>query len=347
MRCIFCLADRQSSQEHIFPTAIGGGCLTINRVCADCNSRIGGRIDSSLTECILFTQRRAELGLEGRSGAVPQLHDILTGVHRLAANPGQKVRAVFNDETKRIDLYLIPFAEVTKAGDDQFELRLEIDASQMSEIPKLIQRAWKRAGMGGLSDEQLNHILTQVNPAMGCKEVINPTVNIRLSFNFSFIEHAIAKIAYELAFRWLGEKYLDDPTGVKIREAINSNDPDTRQQLQVRAGEAHEFLPFALWTPDKNDHVALTTCIDGVLYVAVRIFNILYGILPISAVPVHYGMYGVMQDKFLALDPVCGVFRESLFCTEVGRLLHSDPSRMRYIHRAIGSLPVINPSTAR
>jgi transposase, IS6 family len=67
MRCIFCLKERPGSEEHVFPLAIGGT-LTTDRVCEPCNSTLGSRVDSALTDNFAVRIRRAELGLAGNSG---------------------------------------------------------------------------------------------------------------------------------------------------------------------------------------------------------------------------------------------------------------------------------------
>jgi hypothetical protein len=66
MRCIFCLLERPRSVEHVFPLAIGGK-LTTDRVCQQCNSTLGSRVDSALSDFPPVRQRRAELALAGNA----------------------------------------------------------------------------------------------------------------------------------------------------------------------------------------------------------------------------------------------------------------------------------------
>jgi hypothetical protein len=70
IRCIFCLEERIGTDEHVFPFAIGG-CLKTKRVCACCNAKLGSRIDAALIDHSLILLRRAELGIAGESGKVP------------------------------------------------------------------------------------------------------------------------------------------------------------------------------------------------------------------------------------------------------------------------------------
>ena len=44
------------------------------------------------------------------------------------------------------------------------------------------------------------------------------------------------KIAYELAFLWLGESRLDDPLAVELRDAILKDDIDSTNSLARYVG---------------------------------------------------------------------------------------------------------------
>ena len=67
MKCIFCLEERPGTDEHVFPLAIGGS-LIFDRVCAGCNSDLGSRIDTAISDNFLIRNHRARLGLAGNSG---------------------------------------------------------------------------------------------------------------------------------------------------------------------------------------------------------------------------------------------------------------------------------------
>lgn len=48
MLCIFCCQERAPSCEHVLPLAIGGT-ITTDRVCEECNSTLGSRVDAALS----------------------------------------------------------------------------------------------------------------------------------------------------------------------------------------------------------------------------------------------------------------------------------------------------------
>jgi hypothetical protein len=77
MRCIICDEERPESEEHIFPLAIGG-CLATLRVCSDCNSKLGARVDAPLVDHLAIVLRREELKIAGRA-RVPSSFDRVLG----------------------------------------------------------------------------------------------------------------------------------------------------------------------------------------------------------------------------------------------------------------------------
>src|SRR5260221_9747795 len=100
-RCIFCLEERPGSEEHVFPSAIGGR-LTTDRVCRPCNSTLGSRVDAALSDSFIIRSRRARLGLAGNSGTPPAIHEMLLGVAKLAKHPERRVKITFNNATGKL-----------------------------------------------------------------------------------------------------------------------------------------------------------------------------------------------------------------------------------------------------
>lgn len=72
--CIICGRPiKEKSIEHIIPDAIGGN-ITIETVCKDCNSKLGDRVDSKLTNSMMFEWIRNELNIKNRDGKAPNLY---------------------------------------------------------------------------------------------------------------------------------------------------------------------------------------------------------------------------------------------------------------------------------
>lgn len=304
MICIFCREERPPSEEHVFPKAIGG-CLSFHRVCAQCNSTLGNRVDAALSDNFLIRTRRAELALAGNSGAVPQIHDILIGTHELADFPGRSVQVSFNNETGKLALRAIHHAIDIELPDGSKARRITVDASDITNIGKIITRERKRHGVHPLTPEQLVEEVRQFSAA-GIEIVTNPKVNIRLTVNFAFVRHALIKIAYELAFLWLGEDYLSDPIAEELRRGIITDAPGATDNIRGYTGEPIENSPLELWRGLRNHHLAmLVISPEGVATIFVRVFNIFTAIIPVTVSGRNYFTKwpSLVTMPFLALDP--------------------------------------------
>jgi hypothetical protein len=109
MRCIFCLQERTPSVEHVFPLSIGGR-LTTDRVCQQCNSTLGSRVDSALSDFLPVRQRRAELALAGNADAPPVPMEMLLGIANLAGQPERRIKTRYDPATGKLDHRLLHHA---------------------------------------------------------------------------------------------------------------------------------------------------------------------------------------------------------------------------------------------
>lgn len=58
--------------EHVFPESIVGR-YTIKTVCKKCNSDLGSKVDSRITDHWIVSVMRSFMGLSGKIGKVPTL----------------------------------------------------------------------------------------------------------------------------------------------------------------------------------------------------------------------------------------------------------------------------------
>jgi hypothetical protein len=152
--------------------------------------------------------------------------------------------------------------------------------------------------------------------------VQNPLVHVNIEVSFAFVRHAMMKIAYELAFRWLGEPYLDDPLAAVLREAICKDDPASTDGLAGYVGTAEPCTAFNFWTPHKAHHLAFASVVAGSVMVAARIFDIYAVAIPVSGDATRYIRTADDTSKlrFLAIDAVGGETIETSFADEQHRL---------------------------
>lgn len=320
MRCIFCLCERPPSVEHVFPLAIGGR-LTTDRVCESCNSMLGARVDSALSDFFPIRQRRAELKLAGNSATPPNPFEMLLGVAALASHPEKRIQTRYNASTGKFDHRLLHHAANVVLPDGRKVRQISIDARDKDQVPKIIQRERKRHGMPPLRPDEL---AVEAAKAIQNVNTISPIpIKKDLSFSFAFLRHAMMKIAYELAFLWLGETYLDDPVADQLRTALCSPDLASTDGIPGYVGEAKgckAFEPF--WTSHPAHHLAYTTMLLNQIVLAVRIFDIQAAVLVVSNESTRY-LQAPYDPKlrFVTINSVNGEMRNTSFAEEQHRLV--------------------------
>ena len=82
------------------------------------------------------------------------------------------------------------------------------------------------------------------------------------------------KIAYELAFLWLGDDYLDNSSAAELRNAICADDSSSTDKLPAYVGDAEGFEAFKWWPASETEHLAYAFAGDDGIAIAVRVFNI-------------------------------------------------------------------------
>lgn len=84
----------------------------------------------------------------------------------------------------------------------------------------------------------------------------NLVIKKNLGVSFAYLRHAMMKVTYELAFLWLGESYLDDPSADVLRRAICSPDAASTDMIAGYVGDLKGCTPFQFWTPHPAHHLA-------------------------------------------------------------------------------------------
>jgi hypothetical protein len=320
MRCIFCSNERPPGFEHVFPLAIGGH-FTTDRVCTECNSTLGSRVDAVLCDFLPVRMRRAELGLAGNASAPPGRYELLEGVVSLVGSNGGRLRVTYDEATKTLDLHRLYQASDIVTPDGQKAREIIIDARDKDQIPIIIQRERKRHGLPPLSSEEL--AIQASNCTANSME--NPTGQMNIRVSFAYLRHAMFKIAYELAFLWLGETYLDDPLAVELRTAICNPDLASTNSFAGFIGEASECEAFShRWTPHQAHHLAFSNVVDNHVVIGVRIFDLYAACVPVSREASRYfgGPTAPQTElRFLALDAVSGKIIDTTIAEETHRMV--------------------------
>jgi hypothetical protein len=281
---------------------------------------LGSRVDSALSDYLPVRQRRAELGLAGNSKAPPTPLEMLLGVATLAGHPERRIETRYNAVTGKLDHRLLHHAANVVMPDGVKVRQISVDARDKDQVPKIIQRERKRHGKPPLSEDDL---AAEVSKAMqNVTTIENLAIRKDLSFSFAYLRHAMLKIAYELAFLWLGESYLDDPSAVELRTAICAPDIASTDGIGGYIGESKGCTPLEFWTPHPAHHLAYATILlNRQIVVAVRVFDIYAAVVPMTNEAARY-LQALTDPKlrFLAINSTTGKMWNTSFWDEQHRL---------------------------
>ena len=264
--------------------------------------------------------RRAKLGLAGNKGAPPAWHEMFLGEAKLIGQTADRVQTTFNKVTGKLDTRQLYHATDVVTPDGKKARQITLDARDVDQIPKIIRRERKRHSLTPLSDEELAAAARDYTTAV----VETPLVQISLSISFAHLRHAMIKIAYELAFLWLGEIYLNDPLAIELRAAIFNPDIASTDKVAGYVGEAENCDVFnKFWLRHEEHHLAYATILAGKdVVICVRIFDIYAAAIVVSHDPGRYvgGIADQAKLRFLAIDSVTGRTINTSFDEESRRI---------------------------
>lgn len=322
MRCLFCLEERPPGDEHIFPRAIGGT-LRTDRVCDPCNSVLGATVDAPLTDHFLIALRRSHLKLAGNSGNVPDEIDLMLGTGILASDPSRRIRTILNPETGKLDSRVLYSASDVTLDDGTMARRIIIDERDAGRIGTIIQRERKRAGVSPLPDEELARQVAEF--AAGIEVIDNPEVHVRIDVDTVAFRRGLLKIGYELACLWLGDAYLDDPTGATLRGVVLGRQDEEEAGVLAAVGFGADIPSLRFWAEDKDCHLAFNLAVAGRMAVCVRVFDIFSAVIDVTGAAGRYAAhpFDPRVVRFVHIDPVSSSMRQSSFMDEICRIVRS------------------------
>jgi len=322
VRCFFCLEERPPSDEHVFPLAIGGK-LVIDRVCRECNSTLGEKVDSKLTNHVFITMKREALGLAGNSGAVPTFVKHLKDGN-LADDPNQRIKLIVNPKTGCIEPRML-FSVIETPIDDHTDLQtVFIDATDdvtPKKLEQIIQGQLKKAGMPPLPQDEIDRRVASILEA-GPQKLEQPTIRTGFSVDLNAFRPALLKIAYELACLWLGETYLDDPMAANLRNCIFGRLTEKGSGIKGKIFMDDAASVFQPWFSGKNCHLAYSMVARNGICVALKVFDAFSAVITVTDDKARYlsNDYDPAAIRFIHIDTESGAMRQSSFIDEVERL---------------------------
>jgi hypothetical protein len=277
MLCIICLSikpNRTSSVEHVIPYSIGGS-FTIDRVCGECNSRLGSEADAGLVRLSAIEQRRAELSLQGESGAVPdperrELKKPLIGKH----DAKHRILVRRDAETGELVTKTLPLIEFdvkrTPEGIRVSAARVYIDPGDVDKAEHLAKNALRKEG---ITDEDALEAISR-NFAQSL-EPVEESLEFERLIQLRVAGHALGltKIAYEFAWYWLGDSWLTDPVAVAMRDTLAGENP--KISLRGKIYDDARVGIVAMEGDQRLVHVAYLYPFHSSLIVMITLFDVL------------------------------------------------------------------------
>lgn len=213
MQCIICHKEKEKSDEHIIPEALGNKKLITRRVCEECNNKLGARVDDYLTNHPLVKIIRSGEKLTGKSGKKVNFFS--------SVETDEKTGIKY--EMKSGIPKLMPRLLTNENG------HIRIEASTKEEGVAFLKKLLKREGY---SETQIDDF---------CKDAIAGEFNIieppefkkDVIIDFSRMDIAAIKIAYEYAFEVLGEDYLNDEVAQLFSKELYSIANTEKKEINV------------------------------------------------------------------------------------------------------------------
>lgn len=296
MKCIICkneFSEDDFDDEHVFPESIGGEFPLENMVCKTCNHHLGSKVDRPFVNNFLIEHYRYRFSIANKKGVVPNPYKNGAAVN----NPDQKINWDPNNGT----LYNFPIKPVVKFRDDgALEISASVDESSGEEaLFEMIQKTATRNGKQiSIEDIKENSDIRYVEDHE----------RIEYTFTMDLFEYygIFVKIAYELASYWLGNIYLNDPTGNELRkflyEFINNDltpqEALSKHNIKLNVGLVNNEPDFEI-PNQKNSHCALIFKDSNSLNIYINIFNVFQGTVRVSE---NSKLYPSFKNKLIILN---------------------------------------------
>lgn len=211
-KCIICFKEKEINEfneEHIFPEAIGGN-LKIYDCCKLCNSKMGAIIDSELTNNEYIQIIRFLLKIKGKNGIINPFNLLLN-----SAFEGIKGKLIFEKSGKYSKFEIIQKTTI----ETEKSIQIVCDSDNMEGMLKTINKKIAKSNQPPFTIEDLRKNTTSIpHPKLNYINIIINQENDDKALIYLIPE--LLKITYELGYYHFKEKYLDDPTSIAIRNAI-------------------------------------------------------------------------------------------------------------------------------
>lgn len=311
MHCIICRLEKADGNEHVIPKALGGSFVT-TRVCTGCDNALGNRADQGLIHQYLVEQRRAELSLRGNNRTVPNpMKNSLNRPMVSQQNPNHRLQIV-HSVAGEFETKTLPHVDFDVQVISDTECRVELkefylDPADWHNAENIVKSALRKKGIRNDDFLQTVWEVFQQN-VVGKTE----TIPFEIPFQIRTGGHHIGllKIAYEISWHWLGDRWLDDPIANTMRNALRGDDA-ALAEVQGKVTDAEEVLTLG-GCDNRRTHLLFTFPALGKYFVTVRLLDVFNAFFLVTN---DAARYSHPKLDAILMDAVARKYRERTFAS--------------------------------
>jgi hypothetical protein len=211
---------------------------------------MGTRWDAGLAKLAVIEDKRLEFGLVGHSERLPNpMRDGLARPVAVSGDPARRMVIKMDDNGRVTDHHTIPYANFKVTIGDNGSAVFSLAAGDVGidprDVPKarqifgrLVREAANRHGVAITADEEER----LANECIANLEQFNVDTSVEVPVPRRTDGHlgSILKTAYEAAWYWLGDSWLDDPVALQMNRRLHGDDTAT-VRANPRQGELRSF----------------------------------------------------------------------------------------------------------
>ena len=254
IKCMICGLLKDESDEHIIPKALGNEKLRTNKLCIDCNSKLGQFVDSPFVNRFDVALIRHSKKIQGQKGKVP------FPLSKGTDNDGNTILLDKNFKPR-----YQPNIKPTKDG-------FNILGNSKDEI---LAMGLKRLQRTTSSEKEIESFIQRVE----AQEVKNTLPSIKFEspadLNSSYIE--FIKIAYEYIYDIIGDEYFNDSIAHRLRTELQKSINERPINLNGLINDISESSSSTLkFIPGDHHFLLIVTNSYNKLFVSIFLFNGIY-----------------------------------------------------------------------
>ncbi len=262
--CIICRKQKTYfPDEHVIPKAIGGY-YRIDKVCVDCNNKMGHSIDYRITDHLFIKFQKFLLDV--KTGKLPKSNP-LNGTHTFVDNPNQEVQLKIDNNGQLVP-YVLPKVPKLQRGTPVGEFTIVLDKKDAGNIHSIVDKLCERNG------------IPKENVRLSKKVTIkqHSMVRAKISIDINHFKMALLKMSYEFTVDTIPTYYKSERAKL-ISNILKTVDFKklNREDLFIGSGFDKEILgTFAHFVDFKkgNHYLILIDMAHEGLYCFVNLYNI-------------------------------------------------------------------------